>query len=131
MQVKSIAKCSLKHSAILSTFIKLPFVFKTFVLAFLSGRLRQVLLYLACFAIKSLFQPKLECCKLHKSIDNPMKNHGTGGANFPTVNRVINFCNCFMLYNQTSCYNSKYKYIRIENNLFHMLTLKAPRKKCI
>ena len=32
-----------EHFAILSTFIKLPFVFKTSVL-FLSGRLRQVLL---------------------------------------------------------------------------------------
>ena len=32
MQVKSIAEC-LEHSAILSTFIKLPFVFKTFVLS--------------------------------------------------------------------------------------------------
>ena len=32
MRVKSIAECS-KHSAILSTFIKLPFVFKTFVLS--------------------------------------------------------------------------------------------------
>ena len=30
MQVKSIAECSKGHSAILSTFIKLPFVFKTF-----------------------------------------------------------------------------------------------------
>ena len=37
----------LEHSTILSTFIKLPFVFKTFVLSiFLSGRLRQVLLYI-------------------------------------------------------------------------------------
>ena len=35
-----------EHSAILSTFIKLPFSIKTFVLSFLSGRLRQVLLYL-------------------------------------------------------------------------------------
>ena len=34
-----------EHSAILLTFIKLPFVFKTFVLSTLSGRLRQVLLY--------------------------------------------------------------------------------------
>ena len=42
MQVKSIAECS----AILSTFFDLPFYFKTFVLLFLSGRLRQVLLYL-------------------------------------------------------------------------------------
>ena len=34
MQVKSIAECSKKeHSAILSTFIKLPFVFKIFVLS--------------------------------------------------------------------------------------------------
>ena len=34
-----------KHSAILLT-IKLPFVFKIFVLSILSGRLRQVLLYM-------------------------------------------------------------------------------------
>ena len=35
-----------EHSAILSTFIKLPFVFKAFVLSiYLSGCLRQVLLY--------------------------------------------------------------------------------------
>ena len=35
-----------EHSAILSTFIKLPFVIKIFVLSILSGRLRQVLLYI-------------------------------------------------------------------------------------
>ena len=35
-----------EHSAILSTFIKLPFVFKTFVLSILSGPFRQVLLYI-------------------------------------------------------------------------------------
>ena len=34
-----------EHSAILSTFIKLPSVIKIFVYLFLSGRLRQVLLY--------------------------------------------------------------------------------------
>ena len=44
MQVKSIAECS-KHSAILLTFIKLPFAIKIFVLSFLSGCLRHVLLY--------------------------------------------------------------------------------------
>ena len=34
IQVKNIAECSKReHSAILSTFIKLPFVFKTFVLS--------------------------------------------------------------------------------------------------
>ena len=33
-----------EHSAILSTFIKLSFVFKTFVLSIFSGRLRQILL---------------------------------------------------------------------------------------
>ena len=36
-----------EHSAILSTFIKLPFVIKTFVLSFLSGRFTQVKLYTA------------------------------------------------------------------------------------
>ena len=34
-----------EHSAILSTFIKLPFLIKNFVLSFLSDILRQVLLY--------------------------------------------------------------------------------------
>ena len=34
-----------EHSAILLTFIKLPFVIKIFVLSILSGSLRQVLLY--------------------------------------------------------------------------------------
>ena len=41
LQVKSIAECSKRareHSAILSTFIKLPFVFKTYVLSILSDR---------------------------------------------------------------------------------------------
>ena len=42
MQVKSIAEW--EHSAILSTFIKLPFFIKISVLYILSGRLRQVLL---------------------------------------------------------------------------------------
>ena len=42
MQVKRIAEW--EHSAILLTFIKLPFVIKIFVLSFLSG-LRHVLLY--------------------------------------------------------------------------------------
>ena len=65
MQVKSIAECSKgsrilqnaprgaeycrmlqgQHSAILLTFIKLPFVIKIFNLSFLSGFLRHVLLY--------------------------------------------------------------------------------------
>ena len=34
-----------EHSAIISAFIKLPFVIKIFVCLFLSGCLRQVLLY--------------------------------------------------------------------------------------
>ena len=44
MRVKSIAECIL-HSAILSTFIKLPSVIKTFVLSIFEWSLRQVLLY--------------------------------------------------------------------------------------
>ena len=35
-----------EHSAILSTFIKLSFVIKVFDLSILSGRFRQVLLYM-------------------------------------------------------------------------------------
>ena len=46
MQVKSIEG---EHSAILSTFIKLPFVIKIFVCLLLSGRFRQVLLYMYLF----------------------------------------------------------------------------------
>ena len=46
MQVKSISMLQGEHSAILSTYIKLPFVIKIFVLSFLSGCiLRKVLLY--------------------------------------------------------------------------------------
>ena len=46
MQVKSIAECSKgEHSAILSTFIKLPSVIKMFALSIASGRFTLVLLY--------------------------------------------------------------------------------------
>ena len=46
MQVKSIAECS--NSAILSSFIKLPFVIKINLFClFWSGRLRQILLYIS------------------------------------------------------------------------------------
>ena len=57
MQVESIAECSkvlqnaLEHSAILSTFNKLPFVIKTFILYILSGILRHVLLYMLGFVL--------------------------------------------------------------------------------
>ena len=40
MQVKSIAECSREHSAILLTFIKLPFVFMIFVLSFFEWPLK-------------------------------------------------------------------------------------------
>ena len=40
-----------EHSAILSTFIKLPVVIKTFVLSFLSGRFIQVLLYAFMYVV--------------------------------------------------------------------------------
>ena len=46
MQVKVLQNAPSEHSAILLTFIKIPFVFKTFFLI-LSGRIRQVLLYLS------------------------------------------------------------------------------------
>ena len=48
MQVKSIAECSSgEHAAILSTFIKLPFVIKTFVLSIFEWPL-QVSLFCVC-----------------------------------------------------------------------------------
>ena len=47
MQVESIAECSKgEHSAILLTFIKLPFVIKIFALFIFECRFTQVLLYL-------------------------------------------------------------------------------------
>ena len=39
----------LEHSAILLSFIKLPFGLRSFVLSFLSGCLRHVLLFDSCF----------------------------------------------------------------------------------
>ena len=47
-----------EHSAILLTFIKLPYVIKIFVLSILSGRLRQVLLYIS---IKERSGSVVEC----------------------------------------------------------------------
>ena len=48
-----------EHSAILSTFIKLPFSIKTFVLYIVSGRLRQVLLYTVSIRCHSVVEPVL------------------------------------------------------------------------
>ena len=56
MQVKSIAEC--EHSAILLTFIKLPFAIKTFVLSIFSGSLRQVLLYYFRDFAVVIFEPR-------------------------------------------------------------------------
>ena len=53
-----------EHSAILSTFIKLPFVIKTFVLSILSGRLTQVSLYIQICVIMRSF--KGTCMKSKK-----------------------------------------------------------------
>ena len=48
MQVKHIAE---NYSAIVSTFIKLPFVIKIFVCLFMSGRFTQVLLYVSSMSM--------------------------------------------------------------------------------
>ena len=57
MQVKSIAESSKReHSAILLTFIKLPFVIKIIVLYILSGCFTQILLY---SSLLSTQEPKL------------------------------------------------------------------------
>ena len=45
MQVKVLQNAPREHSAILSTFIKLQFVVKYFVLPIVSGRFKQALLY--------------------------------------------------------------------------------------
>ena len=52
MQVKSIVEHS--HSAVLLTCIKLPHDFNIFVCLFLSGRLRQVSLYIYVFLVEDL-----------------------------------------------------------------------------
>ena len=52
MRSKVFQNAPREHSAILSTFNKLPFAFLTFVCLFLSGCLRQVLLYLSQCARK-------------------------------------------------------------------------------
>ena len=43
----------MEHSAILLTFIKLPFVINTSVLSFLSGRFTQVLLYFYTYILNN------------------------------------------------------------------------------
>ena len=54
IQVKSISECSLlEHSAILSTFIKLPFVFKTFVLSIFEWPLKTGFTVHVCDLIQS------------------------------------------------------------------------------
>ena len=52
MEIKIIAVCSKRHSTILLTYIKLLFVIKIFVLSILSGRFKQVLLYIFYFLFK-------------------------------------------------------------------------------
>ena len=51
MQVKSIAE--MEHSAILSTFIKLPVAIKTFVLSIFNGRFTQFTVF-ACLYVHRL-----------------------------------------------------------------------------
>ena len=54
-----------EHSAILSTCIKLTSIFKTFVLSILSGRLRQVLLYMYTVDFsKKLFYHESNICNI-------------------------------------------------------------------
>ena len=59
LSLNACQKCCrmLPQSAVLSTCTKLPFVNKIFVLSFLSGRLRQVLLYLCCGCLSSVSLP--------------------------------------------------------------------------
>ena len=57
-----------EHSAILLTFIKLLFVIKIFVLSFLSGCLRHVLLYwlpIGTTKVLSVFWSLKTCCKMN------------------------------------------------------------------
>ena len=61
-----------EHSSILSTFIKLPFVIKIFVLSiFLSDRLRQVLLYSSNHLPQSLHSCTIVSSEVGIHIMNP------------------------------------------------------------
>ena len=69
MQVKNFAECS-KHSAILSTFIKLPFVFKIFFCLFL-----YVKLFILFFYFQALcgVGQCLQALSTHESPDPPLQ----------------------------------------------------------
>ena len=62
MHIKSFFTPNLdgEHSAILSTFIKLPFAIKIFVLSILSGRFTQALLY--------LMHQRAQCMDVYKGL---------------------------------------------------------------
>ena len=73
MQVKSIAECSKEHSAILSTFIKLPFAIKPFVLSIFEWPLKTgftVYVDLISYFIKVR---TFACVRLHTSRTHIMK----------------------------------------------------------
>ena len=55
MKVKSIAECSWEHSAILLTFIKLPFVMLRFFCLFLCGHFTQVFTVVVIMFFRTTF----------------------------------------------------------------------------
>ena len=96
----------MQNSAIVFTFIKLPFFFTTFVLSIFSGRFRQVLLYITLLPFDSLFvgssqvllRPKTTeevSAILHHCYDNNLAvvpqggNTGLVGGSVPVFDEVI------------------------------------------
>ena len=70
-----------EHSAILSTFIKLPFVNKIFFFLFLSGRLR----FYCTTDQMSFFSTREGLCHFHASIQDNHNNHISAKTIFGTV----------------------------------------------
>ena len=65
-----------EHSAILLTFIKLPFVLKIFVLSIFSGRFTQILLYVQPDA-RTLYIPEHLHTVVYTSVcSKPLFKHG-------------------------------------------------------
>ena len=80
------------HSAIPFTFIKLPFVFYTFVLSIFGGRFRQVLLYiLVCFKIAYSVH-KLKNCKCRLIVDTNNSSFNKFGALSEVLESVNVLC---------------------------------------
>ena len=91
-----------EHSAILSTFIKLPIDMKTFVLSYLSGCFTQVLLYawVKVFRINSEFRFLFVC--LFCCFTSQVNSYGHGGT-VSSPNHTFSWASLNKQLTSTSC----------------------------